>query len=209
MSDDPTLPIIEPTRQVANGLHAGPAAVGDASPSVFDMLSTPAEADDLETMLATRPARRKLPRLTLLLAVAAVLGAGFAGGVEAQKHMGSSSGESGLAAAIAGLRGASSSSGTSSSASRGFLSRTGSLGNETVGTVLLVDGSTIYVTTSGGGIVKVRTSPATTVELAQSGSVSELKPGSSVVVAGTTSSDGTVDATTVSQSASAATAGGF
>jgi hypothetical protein len=209
MSDDPTLPTIEPTHQVANGLHAGPAAVGDASPPVFDMLSTPAEADDLETMLATRPTRRKLPRLTLLLAVAAVLGAGFAGGVEAQKHMGSSSGASGLAAAIAGLRGAgSAASGTSSGASRSFFSRSGS-GNETVGTVLLVDGSTIYVTTSGGGIVKVRTSPATTVQLAQSGTVSELKPGSTVVVAGTTNSDGTVDATTVSQSASAATASGF
>jgi UDP:flavonoid glycosyltransferase YjiC (YdhE family) len=64
----------------------------------------------------------------------------------------------------------------------------------------LVDGSTIYVTTSSGGIVKVKMTPSTTVQVTQSGSVSDLKPGSTVVITGS-GSGGTMTAKSVSQSA--------
>ncbi|MGD0322006.1 MAG: hypothetical protein ABSC00_10475 [Acidimicrobiales bacterium] len=199
MSNEPLTSDEEPTQQFPEGLQTK-ATLNEDSVAVEDLLSRPAETDDLEMMLKVRPPRRKLPLLTMLLACAVLAGAGVAGGVEIQKHLGSSS-TSSLGALAAALRGRGTSSGSSSGAfGRGgaFLGGGGSTG-ETVGTVLLVDGSTIYVTTSGGGVVKVDTTPSTSFEVTEAGSVSDLKPGSTVIVTGSGSS-GTITARSVSQS---------
>ena len=67
----------------------------------------------------------------------------------------------------------------------------------TTGTVKLVDGDTLYVATSDGKVVKVKVAATTTVSRAAS--ISDVKAGSTVVVTGTSGSDGTVAATTVTE----------
>ena len=66
----------------------------------------------------------------------------------------------------------------------------------------LVDGKNVYVQDFSGNVVKVTTNAATDVNLTTKGTVSQLKPGTSVIVQGTASSDGTTTAaTSISQSA--------
>ncbi len=67
----------------------------------------------------------------------------------------------------------------------------------TTGTVKLVDGDTVYVATADGKVVKVKVSSTTTVSKATS--ISDVKAGTTVVVTGTTGSDGTVAASTVTE----------
>lgn len=67
----------------------------------------------------------------------------------------------------------------------------------TTGTVKLVDGDTVYVATSDGKVVKVKV--ATTTTVSRAASIADVKAGSTVVVAGTTGSDGTVTATSVTE----------
>jgi hypothetical protein len=205
MSEESIMSDNDPTQQFPKGLQTK-SPLGEDLVTVEEFLSRSAETDDLETMLALRPPRRKLPLPTMLLASAMLIGAGVAGGVEIQKHFGTSSpGGLGSLASVLGSRNFPSRS--SSGGSSGFPSGTGSFlggsgsANTTIGTVLLVDGSTIYVTTSSGGVVKVKTTPSTTVQVTQSGSVSDLEPGSTVVITGS-GSGGTVTAKSVSQSSS-------
>jgi hypothetical protein len=200
MSEESIMSDNDPTQQFPKGLQTK-SPLGEDLVTVEEFLSRSAETDDLETMLAVRPPRRKLPLPTMLLASAMLIGAGVAGGVEIQKHLGTSS-TSGLGALASALRGGSLPSRTSSGipgGASGLFGGSGS-GSTTVGTVTLVDGSTIYVTTSSGGIVKVKMTPSTTVQVTQSGSVSDLKPGSTVVITGS-GSGGTMTAKSVSQSA--------
>lgn len=74
---------------------------------------------------------------------------------------------------------------------------TGTAAATTTGTVKLVDGDTVYVATSDGKVVKVKVGKATTVS--RTTSLSDVKAGTTVVVSGTTGSDGTVTATTVTE----------
>jgi ferric-dicitrate binding protein FerR (iron transport regulator) len=127
-----------------------------------------------------------------------VLGAGFAGGIAAQKHFGTSSTSSGFPG-LAALRGAGGLGGANaaSTGGSGGLNPFGT-GNATVGTVVLVDGSTVYVNTSNG-IVKVATTSSTKVSVTESGTAAQLKPGQSIVVQGSKSSNGNVSATSISE----------
>ncbi|HMK13280.1 MAG TPA: hypothetical protein VK461_16950, partial [Acidimicrobiales bacterium] len=75
----------------------------------------------------------------------------------------------------------------------------GAAGNGTTGTVKLVDGTNVYITTADGSIVKVTTSDASKVTKAAPGAVSDLKAGDTVTVQGTTGTDGTIAATSISQ----------
>lgn len=80
-------------------------------------------------------------------------------------------------------------------------------GGMTVGEVANVKGSTIYVTTSDGTTVRVVAADGSTVQRTSKTSMSNVHPGDSVVVSGTTKSDGTVSATSVTATAEGATAG--
>ena len=64
-----------------------------------------------------------------------------------------------------------------------------------------VDGTTVYVKTAQGTDVKVSTSDSTTVGVTQQGKLSDLKPGSTVVVQGQAGDDGTVAAQAITQQA--------
>ena len=130
---------------------------------------------------------------------AALIGVGIVSGIEVQKELGTSSGSSASAfPAISGLPLT-----TGSGASLGSSTGAGAVGNPfrstTVGTVTLVDGSNVYVTTSSGKIVKVLTKSSTSVQVSKNESVADLQPGQSVVVEGKKDAAGSVVATSISE----------
>lgn len=196
----------------------GRPAAGPATMDPEDLLATPPVADDLGAQLAARPPRAKLPKLTLALAAAVLIGAGFLGGLTVGKSS-ASTGSGGLPAGLAaGFPGGGSlpsggpgagGSGTSGGGTGGGGSGQGAggsglpggfSGSGTVGTIKLVDGHTIYVQTFSGSITRVSTSGSTKIQVTATGTVKDLQPGQTVVVQGSKRSDGSVAATSVSQS---------
>jgi hypothetical protein len=171
--------------------------------SAEELLSIPPRADNLAEELAARPQRTKLPKLTLVLSAGVLIAAGFVGGVLAQKHYGTSSGGTGraaLASTFAAGRGA----GTATAGRGGFGGfgggggAGGGLGGSSItGSITVVSGDTLYITSTTGTVYTVKTSGTTTVELSSSGSLSQLKPGQTVTISGTQGSGGAVTATTI------------
>jgi hypothetical protein len=160
-------------------------------------LAAPADEPDdigaeLEALAVGR--RRKYPRVTLTLAVALVGAGMFVGGVEAQKHLGSSSGSTSGAGAGGSAGGFSrrfgGGAGSGSAAA-------GAGAGITFGTVSVIRGSTLYVTDAGGNTVKVATAGAR-VSKTVSTTAKAISPGDTVVVQGTAQKDGTVAATSIS-----------
>jgi len=150
-------------------------------------------ADDLDEQLAAREPRRWATRTTMVLAGLALLVGGFLAGAQTQKHFGvaASAGtgrgqSAGNAAAFAG-------------GGRQGATQTGGAAATTTGTVKLVDGTTVYVQTSDGRLITVRTNGSTVVQTVQSGALGDLAPGAQVSVEGPAASDGTVTATKVSR----------
>ena len=189
---------------------------GQDTDGLLDVLSRPLDnGDGLTAVLARRP-RAKLPSLAVVLVVVVVASAGFIGGILVGKHYGSSGGLASRLGAFAAAE-ASPSAGTGSGSrtglggagggfggARGGLSGTGGTGgfaegNATVGTIKLIDGSTLYVTTSAGDIVQVVTSSGTKVTVSSTVPVKDLQPGETVIVEGSKNSSGGVSATSISQ----------
>jgi hypothetical protein len=160
----------------------------------------PATSEDLATEILRRR-RKRLPLVTAALALAVAVGAGIVGGIEIQKHWGSSSSGSsaGGASSFASLR--------SQFASRfgsggrggfgGFGGAGAAGGSATVGTVTLIKGSTLYVTDASGNTVMVKTSPGSRVTKTVSGTIQTVHPGDTVTVVGQASSNGTVTASSI------------
>ena len=170
-----------------------------------DLLAIPPRADDLGTALAARPPRVQLPKVTTALAASVLICAGFLGGVLVQKHWGGSSGGNRNAAATAftgartGRNGTGTGTGTGTTGGFGT-SRTGTgtgAGGGITGTVTVVSGDTLYVTAADGSVYTVKTSGTTTVNVTQAGTLSQLKPGQSVVIAGSNDGSGNVTATSI------------
>lgn len=184
-----------------------------------DLLAIPPRADDLGTALAARPPRLKLPKVTLALAGAALICAGFVGGVLVQKHLGgsSSSGRGNFAAAFTGGRtgtGTTGRTGTGTGAGTGatggFFGRggTGAAGGGAItGTVTVVSGNKLYVTAADGSVYTVTTSGSTVINVTKSGALSQLKPGQTVIIAGANDNSGDVTATSITASSSSSTSG--
>ncbi len=66
----------------------------------------------------------------------------------------------------------------------------------------------MYVQTATGGIVQVSTSGSTKITISSSGQVKDLIPGETVIVEGTTKSNGSITATSISQESLGAGGGG-
>lgn len=164
-----------------------------------------APAEGLAAELLARR-RKRLPKTTVALVGIAVATVAFIGGIEIQKHFGkgatSSSGIPSFARNFAGgnFPGA---SGTSSSnsgtappsfggTSSGGISGFG--GGATSGTVTLIKGSTLYVTTASGNTVQINTSAASRVTKSVSGTVKSIHPGDTVTVIGSQGKTGSVTA---------------
>ena len=189
---------------------------GQNSDALLDVLSSPLDNGDGLTAVLNRRPRAKLPSLTVILVVVVVASAGFIGGIVVGKHYGSSGSGS-----LTSRFGAYAAAGANASASSGTGSRTGlsgagggfggaggfAGGNATVGTIKLIDGSTVYVQTSAGDIVQVSTSAGTKVTASSTVPVKDLQPGEAVIVEGSKNSSGGVSATSISQASAGAGAG--
>jgi hypothetical protein len=174
--------------------------------------------DGLAEELAHAAPKRWWNRGTVVLAGLVLLAGGFVGGVQVQKNWGTQSGvtggfPAGFNGAAAG--GAGRYGGGTGGAGRGGAGGYGSTGgfgapqsgqgqpgaaaasSGTTGTVKLVDGSTIYVQTPDGNLVTVNTTGKTTVSAASATTLKSIKAGQTVTVQGTTGSDGSVAATSV------------
>jgi cytochrome c-type biogenesis protein CcmE len=75
----------------------------------------------------------------------------------------------------------------------------GNGGRGTIGTIDRIEGTTVYVKTMNGQIVKVSTSDSTKVEVTTEGKLDDLKAGQQVVVQGQAGEDGTVNGQTITQ----------
>ncbi|HVC87761.1 MAG TPA: hypothetical protein VNC40_10095 [Gaiellaceae bacterium] len=168
----------------------------------------PLSVDD-EFMTEILPRRRRrLPVLTALLAFLTVAGLAFLGGVEVQKHYGSSSSSSsggagaGRAAAFLAARGGGGLGGGRFGGG-GF----GALGGGASGTVTLIKGSTLYVTNSTGNTTMVRTSASSRVTRSVSGTIKAVHPGDTVSVTGPQAADGSYTARAISITSGGGTSG--
>jgi len=161
--------------------------------------------------LPRRARARLLTPLTVLLMLVLFAACGFIGGVLVQKQQQTTATVVGAAASTRLGTGATGASG----ASGGFGGRFSSLlgggagSRATVGTVTNIDGRKLFVTTAAGTMVEVVTTPESKVTKSVSVGSKSVHPGDSVVVSGIKASNGTVTASSVSDSGSAGSAGGI
>jgi hypothetical protein len=162
------------------------------------------------------PRRKGVPKVTAILGVGLLAAATFLGGIEAQKQWGGSSssvrgngfaarfaaaGAAGTGTGTAGANGTAGAQGGATPGAGGF----GGRGGFTTGTVKLVKGSTLYVTTTDGNVVKVSVPSATAVTKTVTTKLAALKPGDAVTAIGAAGSDGVIKA----QRVTVGTAGGL
>jgi hypothetical protein len=129
------------------------------------------------------------------------------------KHYGRSGSGSPASAFSRFAAGASATARTGSGSGAGLGGRGGgggefAAGNATIGTIKLIDGSTVYVQTPGGDIVQVSTSAGTKVTASSTVRVRDLQPGETVIVEGSKDSAGGVTATSIGQTSLGAGFGG-
>jgi hypothetical protein len=155
--------------------------------------------DDLASLLAKREHARP-NKVTWVLLTLAVLMVGFAGGALANQKFGASTSSPSFGGFPAGFTppGLSSTSGGAGAAA-GFPGAGGGFGGLTVGTVKLVDGTNVYVATNDGATVKVKVPASATLTAQKDIELTDLSAGTTVMVRGETASDGTVTATSVSE----------
>jgi hypothetical protein len=160
--------------------------------------------DEATTAPATKGAgelplrRRRLhaPSARTVLVSLILASVGFGGGVLEARHKGVTTSPASTGGAF-----------TAAAAARtGAAAGQGGAGSMTFGTVKLVDGDTIYLTTTDGSVVKVTTSNSTKVQVSTTSASTALTAGATVVVQGTADASGNVTATSISQSATSSAA---
>ena len=186
----------------------------------------PPPVDD-EDDFVLPPSRGKLPRATLVLGALVILAVGVLGGVEVQKHEGTSTtaggfaaragrargtgaagagGLEGFGAAGAGGFGAAGGTGTSGGAGGATGAAGGTTGTATttpavapiaIGTVVSLKGSTLVVKDLGGNTRTITLGSGVTLTTSAPLTATSLKAGDTVTVSGTTAANGTSTATTV------------
>jgi hypothetical protein len=165
--------------------------------------------DDALWPAQTRGRRISLAPVTTLLSVALIALLGLWGGAELQKRQGggatsAAAAASGRAAGFTGRFGG----GTRAGGATGTGAATG---GATVGTVTVISGKTLYLTSSSGAIVKATLTGSTTYSRNAKATKAGLKPGDTAIVQGAKNAAGVVVATSVSATAKGvtSTAGGF
>lgn len=191
--------------------------------------SLAADLDEPPPPPLPRTRRRRLPIATLVLALLAVGAAGFFVGVKVEKSKvparstaatnplaafaagGLPTGTTGTTARPSGAAGTGTTGPTGAAPTGAAGTGAGAVGGAAniIGTVTVVDGTTLYVTDTTGNTVKVTTTNGTTVTKTVTGKVADLTPGESVVIRGVQSSDGIYAAQSVTQGTAGAFAGGF
>jgi hypothetical protein len=175
--------------------------------------------DGLAEELAHAAPKRWWNRGTVVLAGLVLLAGGFVGGVQVQKNWGTQpsgtgfpggtfngggagrygGGTGGAGRYGAGAYGGGALGGGAGAPGGGAAPQGGAqvASSGTIGTVKLVDGSTIYVQTQDGNLVTVNTNGKTTVSAASKSTLKNIKAGQKVTVQGAAGSDGSVTATSV------------
>jgi hypothetical protein len=182
----------DPTLQAAP--HAADDTVVLDQPVVLDqavVLDDPFD-DDLDIRLAAVAPRPMASRTTYALAAMLLLVAGFVFGAQVQKHFGTpvSTAVNGGAAAAAAPSGNARGRGGNGAQPGGAATATSAI----TGTVKLVDGTTVYIDTSDGQVITVKTTATTAV--ARPGTLKDLSVGATVTIEGQ-NTNGTVDATRI------------
>jgi hypothetical protein len=186
-----------------------------------------------ESLLADLRKTRITTPLTRVLLLLIVLGAGFLGGALVDRWQRPSSSSNSAASLIqqfaaargrragAGGTGGTTATGGANAAGGGanaaagggaasFFGGGGAAGGATIGTVKLVDGDKVYIQDTAGDDIVVDTTPSTQITVSQPGKAADLKPGSTVIVAGKQSTDGTsIAATSISPSIARSGFGGL
>jgi hypothetical protein len=165
--------------------------------------------------LPRRPRRQLFNRRSATL-IALIVGViGFYAGVRVEKGQLSSSSSTGLSlpSSLSSLaRGGTTTRGATGtgSASRGGFPGLGAFGGggTTIGTVSNINGKTIYISDSSGNTVKVKLSSATKITKSLAVRKKAVRPGDSVVIQGAKNSNGTLSATSVSDSGASTTSSG-
>jgi hypothetical protein len=169
-----------------------------------------------ERALPRRRRRRLVTPASAALAAVLIGALGFIGGVEVQKGQADSGSGSGATAGAAGgarapaggpAGGAGGPAGGAGAARGGFAGPGGAQSNATVGSVANKRGSTLYVKDSDGNTIRVKTTSHSKINRTATASAGAIHPGDTVVVQGTKSSSGTVTATQINATSSAAASG--
>jgi hypothetical protein len=179
--------------------------------------------DGLAAELAKAAPRKWWNRATIGLGAAVLLCGGFVGGLQVQKHYGTSEttvarpgggtgrgnfgggtggypgGGTGAYPGGGNFGGGGQNSGGGAAPGAAAPGASAAAAGSTTGKVKLVDGTTLYVETSGGDVVTVKTGGDTAVQTATTGKLKDLKAGDPVTVQGAAGTDGTVTATTVTR----------
>jgi uncharacterized membrane protein YgcG len=151
--------------------------------------------------------RLTTPVTRVLIALVVIGGAFLAGAVVERTQHKTSSASSNLSALAAQFRNRLG-GGTSGTGGTGTGGGGAGNGGTTIGTIKLVDGNNVYVQDFSGNVVKYTTNSTTTVTLRATATVKQLKPGTSVIVQGSASTDGASTATSISQSSGIGGGGG-
>lgn len=156
--------------------------------------------DALLTQIIARR-RRRTPLVTLALAAALTAAVAFIGGVEIQKHYGTSSAASSgnsnfaaLASRFTAGRGATAGTNRTGTGAAGFFGGGGA--GAVIGTVTLIKGDDIYVTDTSGTTTIVHAKSAS-VTKSVTGSLKSISPGETVTVVGTQGSNGSTTARSI------------
>lgn len=188
-------------------------AGGNNARDIVDLSADPF-ADDLTAELEAAAPQPWRNRATVVLGALLLVVGGFLGGVQVEKHYGTTTTAANARAAQslfanargggggaggfgrgAGTRGTGTAGGTASAAPTAGASRATAQIN--TGKITLVDGSTIYVTLASGDVLTIGTTSATKVSVGSVNKVSGLAAGQSVTVTGPTDSSGNVTATSI------------
>ncbi len=148
-----------------------------------------------------RPRRHFLNRRSAALAAAVTCAVGFYVGVTVEKgQLSSGTSSAATAATGAGATARAGAGGFPGAGGFGAGAGAGAGGDASAGTIASVDGNTIYLTESSGNTVKVKLASSTKLTKSSSVSKSSLHPGDTVVIQGATGANGTVSATSISDS---------
>jgi hypothetical protein len=175
-----------------------PAPNDDLVP-VDDIVADPALVTELRR-------RRAITPITRALLAVVIAGGAFLGGVLVQKSQTKGTAASALPAGLPADIAARFGGGTPTTVAGAGNGTTGGA-TSTSGTIKLVDGKNVYVSDAQGNVVKVATNGSTKVTVNQDATVAKLKPSNSVIVQGTRGSDGTITATSISQTAAGGQSG--
>jgi hypothetical protein len=170
--------------------------------STAELLDSSPFKGDLDAELAPKQPTMKLPGLTLWLGAGVIAVVGFLAGTQADQAWGSKDDASNTTATTRGNApggGQFPGGGYRQNGQGGFGGGGAGGGGFTAGTVVKVEGDTVFLKTADGKTIPVKTTGTTQIRITKDGKAADLKAGSTVTVRGETGGDGSMTATAVTE----------